>query len=197
MPKTSANFSVCQLIHTSAQHNWRVLKSSHSTFLCLGGLSLLACCKSYSIPNLHTYIPMCVRYICMRILQYLGRLTLIISFLEKKCKKFFLKENKEFDEIFENLSFCQNGILKINYLFIWQTLCQSDQCAIVHVFEWIHHLHSMTPRSHGLVWIHIFIVGPIPLAEVLRVCWHCTHFIGSEEGRYATKLLVVLMTHIK
>jgi hypothetical protein len=54
----------------------------------------------------------------MRILQYLGRLTLIISFLEKKCKKFFLKENKEFDEIFENLSFCQNGILKINSLFI-------------------------------------------------------------------------------
>ncbi len=36
----------------------------------------------------------------------------------KKFKKFFLKENKEFDEIFENLSFCRNGILKINYLFI-------------------------------------------------------------------------------
>jgi hypothetical protein len=164
MPKTSANFSVCQLIHTSAQQNWRVLKSSHSTFLCLGGLSLLACCQSYSIPNLHTYIHtyVCVIHMYEYILQYLGRLTLIISFLEKKFKKFFLKENKEFDEIFENLSFCRNGILKINYLFIWQTLCQSDQCAMVHVFEWIHHLHSMTPRSHGRVWIHIFIVGPIP-----------------------------------
>jgi hypothetical protein len=124
----------------------------------------------------------CVTYVWIYTAKYLGHWTLIISSLEFFFRIFFWRKIKNLMQYLRSCHFVEMKSSKlINYLFIWQMLCKSDQCAMVRVFEWIHHLHStwhsMTPRSHGRVWIHTFIVGPIPewrfweFADIALIYW--------------------------